>query len=319
MSIAAPLDTDITVASAVAEGRNQALRYSVVMLFKRARMTVPIRTAHENGHFYSPVVDPSEIREERIWPQIPPVVVGIDFDESGHEQILKTVFPRFMPEYDYPEILEETSDLSKFFTQNSQFSWLDCRTLFVLLREWQPRKIVEIGSGFTTLLFADVNSRFQGGAAEFICVEPYPRPFLKKGIPGVTQLLEQKVQDVPLEIFARLGAGDILFIDSSHVAKTGSDVVYLFSEILPRLEKGVRVHVHDIFLPRDYPRDWVITENRSWNEQYMLRALLTFSSAFRVTFGCSYAFWRFPDLVKAALSNPKGHAFGGGSFWFERI
>ncbi|MBU6199666.1 MAG: hypothetical protein KGP08_08415, partial [Xanthomonadaceae bacterium] len=138
-------------------------------------------------------------------------------------------------------------------------------------------------------------------------------------VPGVSRLLEEKVQNVALAEFAALQAGDILFIDSSHVAKTGSDVNYLYFEVLPRLASGVRVHIHDIFLPHDYPREWVLGENRSWNEQYLLRALLMHSSAFRVVFGCSYAFWRFPDLVQAALAHPRGHAFAGGSIWIERI
>ena len=93
---------------------------------------------------------------------------------------------------------------------------------------------------------------------------------------------------------------------------------HLYFEVLPRLRPGVRVHVHDIFLPHDYPPDWVLNENRSWNEQYLLRALLMYSTGFRIIFGCSYAFHRWPDKVKAALAHPKGHAFGGGSFWIER-
>ena len=101
-------------------------------------------------------------------------------------------------------------------------------------------------------------------------------------------------------MFEKLEAGDVLFIDSSHVAKTGSDVNYLFFEVLPRLRRGVRVHVHDIFLPIEYPRDWVIDENRSWNEQYVLRALLMFSSG---SASCSVARMptRAPRVVASAL------------------
>jgi hypothetical protein len=178
--------------------------------------------------------------------------------------------------------------------------------------------MIEVGSGFSTLLAADVNRRFLDSSMEITCIEPFPRPFLRNGVPGVTRLLEAKVQDIPLHEFAALEAGDILFIDSSHVAKTGSDVNFLYFEVLPRLAHGVRVHIHDIFLPHDYLRSWVVDENRSWNEQYLLRALLMYSRAFRVVFGCSYAFWRFPELVRTALAHPLGHAFAGGSFWIER-
>jgi hypothetical protein len=277
-----------------------------------------LMTAYPNGHFYSPIVDPTELDAARLWPERPEIP-GIDFDDASHEHILREVFPCFIADYDYPEHLEETPELSQFYTQNSQFSWLDSRTLFVLMRKWRPRRLIEVGSGFSTLLAADVNRRFLGGAADITCIEPYPREFLRNRVDGVSRLIEEKVQNVPLAEFDKLQAGDVLFIDSSHVAKTGSDVNFLYFEVLPRLVPGVRVHIHDIFLPHDYPREWIIDENRSWNEQYLLRALLMHSNAFRVVFGCSYAFWRFPELVRVALAHPQGNAFAGGSFWIERV
>jgi hypothetical protein len=276
-----------------------------------------IRPAYPNGHFYSPVVDPALLDAHRVWPANP-TVMGIDFDDRSHEGVLREAFPRFIGQYDYPERLDEIPELTEFFTQNSQFSWLDSRALYVLLRAWRPRRMIEVGSGFSTLLAADVNRRFLDGGKDITCVEPYPRAFLRNGVPGVRRLIEAKVQDVPLDEFAALKCGDILFIDSSHVAKTGSDVNFLYFEVLPRLVPGVRVHIHDIFLPHDYLPEWVVGENRSWNEQYLLRALLMYSNGFRVVFGSSYAFWRFPDLVRSALAHPLGHAFAGGSFWIER-
>ena len=271
------------------------------------------------GHFYSPIVDTEALAKERarIWPA-DPQVAGIEFDDASHRHVLQDVLPRQLPAYDYPETLPDSDTLSSFYTRNSQFSWLDARALFALLREWRPRRIVEVGSGYSSLLMADVNRRFLGGDCEISCIEPYPRPFLQAGVPGIARLLVQRVQDVPLREFSRLEAGDVLFIDSSHVAKTGSDVNHLYFEVLPRLAPGVRIHVHDIFLPHDYPQDWAVTDNRSWNEQYLLRALLMYSKAFRVVFGCSYAFHRFPEEVRAALALPSAAAFGGGSFWMEK-
>jgi predicted O-methyltransferase YrrM len=278
-------------------------------------------SAFPDGHFYSPVVDPDEIdaRQPAIWPA-EPRVLGIDFNDASHLRVLQTHFPRYIAEYDYAEEAPSSDEeLSAFYTQNSQFSWLDARTLFVLMREWQPGSIVEVGSGYSSLLMADVNRRYLGGSCAITCIEPYPRPFLRRRIPGLAKVIEQKAQEVALDVFEALAPGDILFIDSSHVAKTGSDVNYLFFEVLPRLRAGVRIHIHDIFLPLDYPKDWVVGENRSWNEQYLVRALLMYSSAFRVVFGCSYAFHRFPAEVKQALGLPGGRAFGGGSLWIERI
>jgi hypothetical protein len=306
-----PLES--TDAPSTAAGANAANRME--------RHLMPARgPSHPAGHFYSPIVDTEDVerRAMQVWPA-QPEILGIDFDDASHRTVLEDWFPRFMPAWDYPEHLEDGAAPDRFHTRNSQFSWLDCRALFVILQALRPRRMVEVGSGFSSLLTADVNRRFLGGALDFTCIEPYPRAFLRQGIEGITRLVEAKVQDVPLDTFAALAAGDVLFIDSSHVAKTGSDVNYLYFEVLPRLASGVYVHVHDIFLPHDYPRDWVLDENRSWNEQYLLRALLMHSSAFAPFFGCSHAFHRFPDLVARALAHPRGHAFAGGSLWIRRI
>lgn len=270
------------------------------------------------GHFYSPIVDPVEItrRAAQVWPAAP-VVAGIDFDPAGHAQLLDEVFPSLLRDYAYPEKLPERDDLREFYTGNSQFSWLDSRAAFALLRHWAPKRVIEVGSGFSSLLIADVGRRFLGPGFGLTCIEPFPRPFLRR-LPGV-ELVVAPVQDVELAVFDQLAPGDVLFIDSSHVAKTGSDVNRLYFDVLPRLAPGVRVHVHDIFLPHDYPKEWVLTDNRSWNEQYVLRALLMDSTRLRVRFGCSYAFATFPDKVAHALSRPAGQGYGGGSLWLEVV
>lgn len=272
------------------------------------------------GHFYSPIVDVRDVylRRDEIWPDRP-VLLGIDFNDASHRAILTEVFPRHVADYDYPDGAAEAEGGSGFFTDNPAFSFLDARALFVLLREWRPRRLIEIGGGFSTLLAADVNTRFLSGSVDITSIEPHPRAFLERPVPGLARLLAERVERIDADLFAQLEGGDVLFIDSSHVAKTGSDVTYLIFEILPRLAPRVKIHFHDVFFPHDYPEDWVLRENRSWNEQYLVRALLMYSSAFRVVFGCSYAFHRYPDLVCEALRLPNGRALGGGSLWIERI
>jgi len=222
------------------------------------------------GHFYSPIVDPATLleKQDKIWDVGKPIL-GIDFNDNNHVRLLTEVFPRFIASYDYPEELPETAELTEYFTKNPQFSWLDSRTLLVLLQHLRPKRIVEIGSGFSSLLTADVNNRLLHNSARFSCIEPYPREFLRKPLPG--------------------------------------------------LQPGVIVHFHDIFLPHEYPRNWVLDDNRSWNEQYLIRALLMYSTAFKVYFGCAYAFIRYPHLIEAALHLEQGAAFVGGSLWLERI
>jgi predicted O-methyltransferase YrrM len=270
------------------------------------------------GHFYSPVPDPEELasRRKALWPEHPEVP-HIDFNDDHHRKVLEDWLPKFMPDFDYPERKVLDAEARGFHIDNSQFSHLDCRVLFTLLRAWKPGRMIEVGGGYSTLLSADVNHRFLNASMAFTCVEPYPREFLKRGLAGLGELLVERVEKVPLERFADLGAGDVLFIDSSHVCKTGSDVNYLYFEVIPRLATGVRIHVHDVFLPAEYPENWVLEENRSWNEQYLVRAMLTHNPHYRVLFGSNYAALRFPEKISRALGGQDGDCMGGGSLWFE--
>jgi hypothetical protein len=283
-------------------------------------MTDPgeIKTLFPSGHFYSPVVDPADIeaRKEEIWPQAPDIL-GIDFNHASQLRFLTDAFPRWIADFDYaePDAGQEPTPDRLFTLANDQFSNIDARALFVMLREATPRRVIEVGSGFSTLLMADTRRRFLP-EMQVQCVEPYPRAFLKDPSVGI-DLVESKVEHLPLSFFDSLQPGDILFIDSSHVSKTGSDVNYLFFEVVPRLPSGVLVHVHDIFLPNDYPYQWVVPDNRSWNEQYVLRAYLMFNPRARMVFGSSY--------VHTVLQREAQHAVGagvptfGGSLWFESV
>jgi hypothetical protein len=279
-----------------------------------------VKTAHVAGHFYSTVVNPKNLlnRQDEIWPEVP-IIKGIDFNDVYHEKVLKEFFPQHIGDYQYVETLEETQSDIEYYTQNSQFSWLDSRALFVLLKQWKPKRMVEVGSGFSSLITAHVNHNYLEDSIDFSCIEPYPREFLKKKIPGLNRVIVDKVENVDKAVFTTLIAGDILFIDSSHVAKTGSDVNFLFFEIFPLLKKGVKIHIHDIFLPHDYSKKWVLEENRSWNEQYLLRALLMYSDTFKVLFGSSYAHYKYPDLVIKSLNLKSNQGFSGGSFWIEKV
>ena len=271
------------------------------------------------GHFYSPVVDPATLagKEAGFWDG-EPQCLGIDFNDESQKLHLEAIRQNSHACV-YPDAVDTSAETPRFSHNNDQFGWLDSRALFGILNHYQPKNVIEVGGGYSSLLIGDVNARMLGSSINFISIEPYPRDFLDRGFSGLTRLIKQKVEEVPHEVFDILGDGDILFIDSSHVAKTGSDVNYLFFEILPRLRKGVIIHVHDIYLPDEYPREWVIDENRSWNEQYVLRALLMYSTTFKVIFGSWYAFRKFPELVSAALNLPDGSAFGGGSIWLRKV
>lgn len=280
----------------------------------------PVPAAFPNGHFYSPVPNVTEL-ESRAPSLFAPreAMPGIDLDPAGHEALIAAAMP-LAREFDPPTTADGGElEATRYFSGNSQFAGLDALALFALLRHWRPRRIVEVGSGFSTLLIAEVNRRFLGGSVHVTCIEPYPRPFLRAGLPGVATVRVEAVQDTPMALFAALEAGDVLFIDSSHVAKTGSDVVHLLLDVVPTLAPGVRVHVHDVFLPDDYPSAWSIAENRSWNEQYLLRALLTDSPRYHVLFAAHHAARTHHGALRQALGLAEGAPLpSGGSFWFER-
>lgn len=265
-------------------------------------------TAYRDGHFYSPAVDASSLRanQSQLWPDSPPATPGITWDTDRHRRLLGD-WQHIAADWDYADRPAATG----FREPNGAFEGLDARVLYAMLRSLKPARFIEVGSGMSSLLIADLNTRHLNKAMTFTAIEPYPKDYLRGPVEGLTQLLVDQVQNVPLEVFEALGAGDILFIDSSHVAKTGSDVNYLYLQVLPRLASGVYIHIHDIFLPWDYPYDWVVRERRNWNEQYLLQALLIDSRRFQIHFANHFAQRMLPEAVEACW----GNRHGGGSIW----
>jgi hypothetical protein len=220
------------------------------------------------------------------------------------------------PEFEIPD--GPTGDSRDYHAANDMFSRLDAWILQAMLRYFRPERMVEVGCGWSSLVTARVNRECLDRSLYFTCVEPHPPDFLKRGVDGITRLIDSRVEELPLDPFLELSDGDVLFIDSSHTVKTGGDVVFLFQEVLPRLAEGVVVHIHDIFLPRDYPEPWVFS-GRAWNEQYLVAAFLAFNSAFQVLLSVSWLSMFRPDALAAALPGyPEEYAHGGGSLWIQR-
>ncbi len=267
------------------------------------------------NHFYHPIPDTSEI-DETIFEE-ENELVGIDIGRERQLDLLRS-FQALRKEYE--AIPQRSSIPHQYRYDNTTFRAVDAEVLYCLIRQLRPKKIIEIGSGYSTLISAQAleKNKEEGSPGELIAIEPYPNQVLRDGFPGLTELRAQKLQEVDSSEFTSLGPNDILFMDSTHVLKLGSDVQYEYLQILPRLNPGVFVHVHDIFLPREYPRDWVMKAHRFWNEQYLLQPFLSFNSSFQVVWAGFYMHLHEPEAVAAAFPAYDPKKASPGSFWIKR-
>lgn len=270
------------------------------------------------NHFYEPVPDTRTLGDE-LW-QRESELVGIDMNETGQIALLREFASRFRDEYEaLPR--ERTAVPHQYYVNNGMFGSVDGEVLYCMIRRFKPRRIIEIGSGNSTCLSAQAvlkNEAEGGSPCELVAVEPYPSGILFEGFPGLSRVLCARVQDAPLSEFQRLAENDILFIDSSHVLKIGGDVRYEYLDLLPRLKRGVLVHVHDIFLPSEYPKAWILEESRFWTEQYLLQAFLAFNESFEVLWGGSYMHLRHSGELEATFSSYDRHRTWPGSFWTRK-
>ncbi|WP_455925519.1 class I SAM-dependent methyltransferase [Pseudomonas putida] len=204
---------------------------------------------------------------------------------------------------------------TSYFWKNGQFTCADATAYYAYIRRIRPRTIVEIGSGFSSLIALEALGR--NGAGRLRCIEPFPRPFIKSlGAAGHLELQEMVAQHLTAEALnAMLEDGDILFIDSTHTVKTGSDCVHLYLRLLPKITRKIFVHVHDVFLPFGLPKSWLIDHQIYWTEQYLLLALMIDNPRTRLLYGSKYHEYFNKDLMAALMH---GRAEGrGASFWFE--
>lgn len=282
--------------------RSARVRSTLSTLFQavQGRLGVSVTPSH----FYFPVPNLKSF-QHKDWKACRPCA-AVDFRLAEQVQRLQDEWMPFYREWTFPET--NGGDRHDFHFNNGFFERVDAEVAYSLVRRHKPRRIIEIGSGNTTLVLAAAlrKNASAGSPGELISIEPHPAPFLKDGLKGLTRLIEGPVQNVPLELFSTLRAGDVLFIDSSHVVSMDSDVLYECLRILPVLAPGVLVHFHDVFTPLDYPEKFVMTNLCFWGEQYLLEAFLAFNSAFKVVWSAS-AMQRFhPDVLRHAFPSWEG-------------
>ena len=195
---------------------------------------------------------------------------GIQFDIDSQIKSLR--------KFNYQKELDKLS----FNINNNFFEAGDAEIYYQMIRHFKPNKIIEIGSGHSSLIAKEAirnNKEIDNFKSELICIEPYENKWLEE---KDIKVIRQKVEEIDIGVFTELNKNDILFIDSSHVIKPQGDIIKIFLEILPKLKTGVIVHIHDIFSPRDYPENWLKIENRFFNEQYLLEGILDNSSRYNV-------------------------------------
>jgi GT2 family glycosyltransferase len=274
----------------------------------------------EPGHFYSPLVNPEDPHVDSILRSFDQLELPTQSAISLNSEKMIRLFTHLATRYsELPFVATKTPSLN-FYYENDYFSYGDAIMLGLITLEFRPRRILEIGSGFSSAAMIDLNEQSFGGSIELNFVDPFPGrllDLLSKDSPYRSRICSCPVQSVPDEVFKRLQRNDILFIDSTHVSKMGSDVNRLVLEVLPLIEPGVLIHLHDVFYPFEYPPSWITDENRSWNEAYLLRAFLEFNEHFEILFFNHFAVRSFRPIIQEQI--PLFLKNGGGSIWLRRI
>lgn len=260
-----------------------------------------------------------------------PMIVFNDENRTKHKQSKKSKMLDINFEQDYQleflAFMQSNSEKIPWKSQvvaglkykysNAAFCHHDAITYLNVLLKFKPKKVIEVGSGHSSCVLFDVDSKFLGNSIQKTFIEPYPKllqNLMGQDIKSVT-LIDKKVEEVDVSIFEQLNKGDILFIDSTHVSKFGSDLNYIMFEILPRLKSGVVIHFHDIFAQLEYPLEW-LEQGRCWNENYILRAFLMNNSAYRILY--------FNDMMGQLHSSKYTGGLSvalenlGGSIWLEK-
>ncbi|CAG9932798.1 class I SAM-dependent methyltransferase [Candidatus Nitrotoga arctica] len=268
------------------------------------------------GHFYSPIPSLEEIKKDEsiIFGMMPRVIQGLELHETEQLHLLEG----FLQYYKELPFRSQKTQGMRYYFDNPAYSYSDAIFLYCMIRHLNPKKIIEIGSGFSSGVTLDTNELLFNNSIETTFIEPFPEllmSIMKEKDKNKARVISKRLQDVPLSEFEALGANDILFIDSTHVSKINSDVNSIFFDILPSLAPGVHIHFHDIFFPFEYPKEWVY-EGRAWNEMYMLRTFLQYNTAFRVVFMNTFMEYFYEPFFREKM--PLCLKNTGASIWIRK-
>lgn len=264
------------------------------------------------NHYYEPQFDNRNLNKPLSQDRNLP---GIDWNVTEQLSTLQTL--TFSKEL--ADVPQKKSESIEFYFDNTAFGSGDAEYWYQLIRAIKPKKIYEVGSGNSTLMAIKALQKNKKDDPNYqcqhVCIEPYEMPWLEKS--GVT-VMREKIEDVDLKFFSDLQENDILFIDSSHIIRPQGDVLFEYLELLPTLNKGVIVHVHDIFSPKNYPQQWLEHEVKFWNEQYLLEAFLCNNSSWRIIGALNFLKHKHYQSLEAAAPflSPEREP---GSFYIKKV
>jgi len=269
------------------------------------------------NYYYTPIPDTSQL-DDSVY-NFESALKGIDMREESQKELLHKFSTSYKAEYDlFPDKPKNYFD---YYTTQTSYRCVEAQMLYCFVRNLKPNKIIEIGSGYSTMLTAQAlrkNKGEENANCDFVAIEPYPNEAIAKGFEGLSRLICEPVQKVPFSEFESLNENDILFIDSTHTVKTGGDVVYEINEILPRLKRGVYVHIHDIFLPFEYPKSWHSVPY-FWAEQYLVQAFLQFNDSFEIVWASHFMHRKNSTLCQKAFSFYEPNLPFVSGFWIKKI
>lgn len=271
-------------------------------------------------HFYSPVPDIADLQARNVFAK-KSALKGIDFREKEQLDLLLELGSKFGHECDWPQA--PTKKEEEFHLNNNSFSFGCAAGLHTIIRNYKPRNIFEIGSGYSSRIISkalEMNAQV-GHNCHYEIIDPFPNDVIRNKLENVNKINEQRVEMVSPEVFNSLQENDILFIDSGHTVRVGGDVNYLYLEVLPILAKGVIIHIHDINLPYEYPE--VYCTNPSfrvfWTEAYLLQAFLAFNTSFEIMLGMNYIQTEHMDVFRKAFPKYQTDFSSSGSFWIRKV
>lgn len=271
-----------------------------------------------SNYYYSPIPDITQISDDFFTKESE--LIGINLNESKQIELLKRFANTYRKEYD--QFPEKPTNYYDYFTTQTSYRCVEAQMLYCFVRDLKPKKIVEIGSGYSTMLTALAIRKNKSENADYRCdfaaIEPYPNENIKKGFEGLSRLISVPVEKVPYKEFEELNENDILFIDSTHTVRAGGDVVYEILELLPRLKKGVYIHIHDIFFPFQYPKSW-FEDKRFWAEQYLVQAFLINNDAFEICWTSHYMHRKHSDLLRSNMNFYEPTIPFVSSLWLKKV